>query len=180
MKNDLHLNNLFSIIRQLSKAFIFIAGIGIILPIFIGLIFGIPVEKILALIISTIVLQTWSSPVGIGLKIPPGVIMFVITCFALSLVLAIFEVLDAMAMTSPRVKTMLDKVEKKMGKYNVLYRYGALACFFIAMLPGLGLIATAIIAWLLRFNKLLSVISMVFAFFLVSFVVMLISLGILK
>ena len=91
--------------------------------------------------------------------------MLVITCFALSIVLAIFEILDALAMTSTYVKNLLDKTEQKMGKYTLLYKYGAFACFFIAMLPGLGLIATTIIAWSLCFNKWASVISIVFAFF---------------
>jgi hypothetical protein len=178
MIKEFHLDTYLVIARQLIRAFIVIVGIGIAIPLVSGFIFGIQPGKILALIISTVILQNWAFPVGLGFKIPPGIILLTMTCFALSVVLAIFEVLDTLAFTSPRIKSWLDKTQKKMGKYTFLYKYGAFACFFIALLPGLGLVVTAVIAWALRFNKWLSVFSIVFAFFLTSLLVMVLTLGI--
>jgi hypothetical protein len=174
-----HLEDIFTIFRQLSRVFIIVIGLGIAVPVITGLIFDINPGKILALVISTIFLQTWAPPVGIGLNIPPGVILMTMTCFALSIVLAIFEILDTLALTSPKIRSWLEKTEKKIEKYYFLYKYGAFACFFIALLPGLGLVVTTVIAWALRFNKWLSVFFIVLAFFITSLLVMSITLGIL-
>jgi hypothetical protein len=176
---ELHLDNFLVIIRQFIRVFVFIMGIGIAIPLVVGFVFGIPPGKILALTISTVILQNWAIPVGIGLKIPPGIILLTTTCFALSITLAVFEILDTLALTSIRIKSWLEKTEKKMEKYKILYRYGAVACFFIALLPGLGVVITAVMAWALRFNKWLSVFSIVFAFFITCLLVMLLTLGIL-
>jgi len=176
---ELNLDNFLVIARQFIRAFAFIMGIGIAIPLVIGFIFGIQTGKILALILSTVILQNWAAPVGLGFKIPPGIVLLTMTCFALSIVLAIFEILNTLALTSPRIKSWLDKTEKKVEKYKFLYKYGAFACFFIALLPGLGLVVTAVIAWALRFNKWLSVLSIIFAFFLTSLLVVLLSLGVL-
>jgi hypothetical protein len=174
-----HLNNFLVIIRKLFRAFILLMGIGIAIPLVIGMIFEIPPGKILALTISTIILQTWASPAGVGLKIPPGIILVTMTCVALSVVLAIFEILDTLALTSVRIKAWLEKTEKKVENYKVLYKYGVFACFFIALLPGLGIVITTVIAWTLLFNKWLSVFFIVLAFFIASLVAMSLTLGIL-
>jgi len=60
-----------------------ILGIGIALPLIIGFIFGIPSGKILALVASTLALQATASPVGVGLGLPPEIILAVMVCFAL-------------------------------------------------------------------------------------------------
>ena len=61
------MNKYFVILRQLARAIMIIAGVGIALPLIIGSIFGIPPGKILALIASTLALQATASPVGVGL-----------------------------------------------------------------------------------------------------------------
>jgi hypothetical protein len=172
-------NKYLAILRQLAKALMIIIGIGIALPLIIGYIFGIPPGKILALIASTLALQATASPVGVGLDLPPGIIMGVMICFALGMVMGIFEILDTMALTSPKVKGWLDKTEKKMSKLKKFHKYGAFACIFISWIPGLGLYSTPMIAWILRWNKWLSILCTIFGFSIVTVFFMLLALGIL-
>jgi len=173
-------NKYLLILRQLSKALTIIIGIGIALPLIIGYIFGIPLGKILALIGSTLALQATASPVGVGLDLPPGIIMVVMICFALGMVLGIYEILDTMALTSPRVKGWLDKTEQKMSKLKKFHKYGAFACIFISWIPGLGLYSTPMIAWVLRWNKWLSILCTVFGFSIVTVFFMLLTMGIIS
>lgn len=109
-----------------------ILGIGIALPLIIGFILGIPSGKILALIASTLALQATASPVGVGLGLPPEIILAVMICFALGMVMGIYEILDTMALTSPSVKGWLDRTEQKMSKLKKFHKYGAFACIFIS------------------------------------------------
>jgi Putative small multi-drug export protein len=174
----LHVNKYFTILRQLAKALMIIIGIGIALPLIIGYISGITPGLILALIAATLALQATASPVGVGLGLPPAIIMAVMICFALGMVLGIYEILDTMALTSPKVKGWLDKTEQKMSKLKKFQKYGAFACIFISWIPGLGLYSTPMIAWVLRWNKWLSIICTVFGFSLVAAFFMLLTLGI--
>ena len=86
-----------------------IVGIGIALPLVIGFIFGIPEGKILALIASTLAMQATASPVGVGLGPPREIILAVMVCFAFAMVMGIYEKLNTMALTSPKIKGRLDK-----------------------------------------------------------------------
>jgi hypothetical protein len=173
-------NKNLAILRQLAKALTIIFGIGVALPLMIGYSFGIPLGEILALIGSTLALQATASPVGVGLGLPPGIIMVVMICFALGMVLGIYEILDTMALTSVRVKGWLDKTEQKMSKLKKFQKYGAFACIFISWIPGLGLYSTPMIAWVLRWNKWLSITCTVFGFSIVTIFFMLLALGILN
>jgi len=176
---DFTVNKYLVILRQLAKAIMVIVGIGIALPLIIGFIFGIPPGKILALIISTLALQATASPVGVGFGLPPGIIIAVMACFALGMVIGIYEILDTMALTSPKVKGWLDKIEGKMGKLQKFHKYGAFACIFLSWIPGLGLYSTPMIAWVLRWNKWLSIICTVVGFSIVAIFFMLLTMGIL-
>ncbi|MCX6698951.1 MAG: small multi-drug export protein [Methanomicrobiales archaeon] len=174
------MNRYFFILKQLSRAIMIIVGIGISLPLIIGFIFGIPSGKILALIASTLALQATASPVGVGLGLPPEIILAVMVCFALGMVMGIYEILDTMALTSIRVKGWLDKTEQKMWKLKKFNKYGAFACILISWIPGLGLYSTPVIAWVLRWNKWLSILCTIFGFSIVTIFFMLLAMGILK
>jgi len=173
-------NKYFVIMRQLARAIMIIVGIGIALPLIIGFIFGIPPGLILALIASTLALQATASPVGVGLGLPPEIILAVMVCFALGMVIGIYEILDTMALTSPKVKGWLDKTEKKMGKLMRFHKYGPFCCIFISCIPGLGLYSTPMIAWILRWNKWLSIIFTVLGFAIVTVFFMLLTMGIIS
>ena len=170
----------YSILRQLSKAIIIILAVGIAIPLVIGYIFGIQPGKIFLLITSTLALQATAAPVGVKLNLPPAIILAVMGLFAVGMVVGIYEILDTLALSSVRVKKVLDKTEQKLSKLKRFQKYGGFACLFISSIPGLGLYSTPIIAWILRWNKWLSIVCTIIGFILVSIVFLLISLGLLK
>jgi uncharacterized membrane protein len=172
-------SRLIIIFRQMMKAFFFIVFFGLAIPLLIGIVTAIPEGQILALVSSTFFLQATASPVGVGLKMPPAVILTVMTSFALGMVLGILEICDTFAQTSEKVRNWLKKVENKMQKAKILYKYGSVSCMFISWIPGLGLYSTPVIAWLFRWKRLPSVLFTVLGFFLVSVFFLLLSMGII-
>ncbi|MBP1929202.1 putative membrane protein [Methanolinea mesophila] len=167
------------IFRQILKAFFFFFIFGLAIPLFIGVIAGVPVGVIVALISSTFLLQATASPVGVGMGLSPAVILSVMTSFAVGMVLGILEICDTFAQSSEKVRNWLDKVEKKMQKVKIIYKYGSISCVFISWIPGLGLYSTPVIAWLFRWKRLPAVFFTVLGFFLVSLGFLLLSEGLI-
>lgn len=167
------------IFRQMLKALFYIVFFGIAIPLLIGIIAGIPESQIIAMVSSTFLLQATASPVGVALGLSPTVILVVMTSFALGMVLGILEICDTFAQTSEKVRNWLKKVENKMQKAQVIYKYGSVSCMFISWIPGLGLYSTPVIAWLFRWKRLPSAFFTVLGFFLVSVFFLLLSMGVI-
>lgn len=171
-------SRLIIIFRQMVRAFFFIGFFCLVLPLLIGIIAGIPESQILAMVSSTLLLQATASPVGVALDLSPAVILSVMTSFAIGMVLGILEICDTFAKTSEKVKKWLDKVETKMQKAKIFYRYGSISCVFLSWIPGLGLYSTPVIAWLFRWKRLPTVFFTVLGFFMVSIFFLLLAMGI--
>ncbi|HUU76603.1 MAG TPA: hypothetical protein VMW63_11045 [Methanoregulaceae archaeon] len=168
------------ILRQMFKSLAYIIVLAIGVPILIGLAAGIPAGVMLGFVSSTALLQATASPVGVGLDLPPAVILAAMTSFALGMTLAIFEICDTFAKTSERVQQWLEKVEKKMQKVTIIHKYGVISCMFISWIPGLGLYSTPVIAWLFRWNRIPAAIFTVFGFFLVALAFLLLAEGVIQ
>ena len=88
------------ILKKLSKAIIYFVIIALVIPLIVGSITGTSIASLLTLISSTFVLQAGAPLLGVGLGISNPVIIITMFCFALGMVLAVFEICDSLSETS--------------------------------------------------------------------------------
>jgi predicted Na+-dependent transporter len=159
------------VIRSISKAaiYFFIFAVGI--PLVLGLLAGLSSTQILTLITSTFLLQAASPPVGLAMGLSTPGILFILACFAIGIVLAIFEICDSLAASSDRVRKWVDNIEEKTRKYPQIQKYGPVTCIGIAWIPGVGLYGTPIIAWILRWKRIPALFFTVCGFVIAAFFV---------
>jgi hypothetical protein len=162
---------------QIGKilASVFLIAIGI--PLLLGMLLEIPLTSVLSFIGSIAVFQALAAPVGVILDFEPWVVLTIMTAFAVGICLAIWELLQTFALTSDRVSRWVARVEQKMQEHQALHRYGPVSCIMIAWIPGIGLYGTPAIAWILRWDRIPSVIFTVTGFFLASLLMMIIAEG---
>ena len=141
------------IIKKLSKAIIYFVVIALAIPLIVGSVTGTSIASLLTLITSTFVLQAGAPLLGVGLGISNPVIIITMFCFALGMVLAVFEVCDSLSETSERVQKWLEKMEKASAKYPQLQKYGVISCFFIAWIPPFGIYGAPVFAWLMNWKR---------------------------
>src|SRR5512137_1120639 len=79
---------------------VYLIGIGVILPILIGVIAGIPGGVTLSFVLSAFALQAASPPVGLALGIPVPLILVMLGCFAVGVVLGIYEICRTLGASS--------------------------------------------------------------------------------
>ncbi len=162
------------------RAAILVPFFLLILPLGLGLIFGIAPPLMLSLIGSTLLLQAAASAVGLGLGIPPLLVLVLTTSVAVAVMLAMLYTLDIFAQQSRRLQDWVRRVDERMQKYTVLKRYGVLMLIPIIWIPGIALYGTPIVAWILRFNRQLSIVAMVAGWTVASVVVMATALGLVS
>lgn len=160
------------VLKQLSKALLIFIGFAVVVPLAIGAVSVIDSAQVLTLITSTFVLQAAAPPVGLAIGLSPAAILLIMACFAIGIVMAIFEVCDGLAASSERVRKWIDKLGKITDKYPVIKKYGAISCLFIAWIPGVGVYGTPVIAWVLKWKRLPSVIFTVTGFVIAAFFVL--------
>ena len=161
-----------SILKKISFALLMFFICGVAIPVIIGAIFGIPAGQILTLIASTFVLQAAAPPVGLAIGLNPPAILVIMGFFALGIILAIFGICDGLAASSTRVRGWIDRLAKKTEKYPQIQKYGAVSCMFIAWIPGVGLYGTPVIAWILKWKRLPSIIFTVTGFLIAAIFVL--------
>src|SRR5690606_27821232 len=128
--------------------------IALPVPSILGAVFGVSPARILSLIASAFILQAAAPPIGLALGFSAEGILLLMAFFAMGVVVAILEVCDGMAMSSERVKRWIDNIGKKLDKYPVIRKYGAISCIPIAWIPGLGLYGTPVVAWMLGWKRI--------------------------
>jgi len=147
-----------TIVMKLFRAILFFAAFAIAIPIIFGALFGIPAASIIGLVGSTLLLQAAAPPIGIALGLSAPAVLVVMACFALGMILAIFEICDSLSESSIRVKNWLGKVGKTSAKYPQIQKYGPITCIGIAWIPGIGLYGTPVIAWILGWKRLYAIV----------------------
>jgi len=151
---------------------LYIVGIGIILPVIIGVVAGFPAGIILSFILSAFALQAAAPPVGLALGLPVSLILAILACFAVGVVLGIYEICRTLGASSKRVSAFIEKVEKKTEKYPMIRKYGPITCIMIAWIPGIGLYGTPVISWMLGWKRIPSVICTAAGFLIASIFVL--------
>ncbi|HPW09798.1 MAG TPA: hypothetical protein PK154_01655 [Methanoregulaceae archaeon] len=158
--------------RRFFRILVSIVGIGVILPVIIAVIAGFPAGIALSFILSAFALQAAVPPVGVALGLPVWLILVILTCFAAGVVLGIYEVCITLGASSKRVSSFIGKVEQKTAKYPIIRKYGPITCILIAWIPGIGLYGTPVIAWMLGWKRIPSVICTAAGFLIASLFVL--------
>lgn len=162
---------------QIGKILASALLVAIGLPLTIGTISGIPLAAVLSFLGSIAALQALAAPVGVILDIEPWVVLSIMASFAVGVCLMIWESLQTFALTSERLARWTAKVEERMRAHQSLHRYGPAACILIAWIPGIGLYGTPVIAWILRWERIPSVIFTVSGFLLASLLMIVLAEG---
>lgn len=152
------------ILKHLSKALLLFIGFAMAIPLLIGALSGMDSAQVLTLITSAFVLQAAAPPIGLAIGLSPLAIIVIMTCFAIGIVMAILEICDGLAASSARVRNWIDKLGKITDKHPIIKKYGALSCLFIAWIPGVGVYGTPVIAWIMKWKRLPSIIFTVAGF----------------
>ncbi len=156
------------ILKELSKALVFFFIFIVVLPVLVGVVENIPPANILSYIASTFILQAAAPPLGGPLGISRMVILTIMASFAVGIILVILELCGSLALTSRRVSGWIENIGKQMEKYPVTKKYGAISCILIAWIPGIGLYGTPIIAWILGWNRILTILFTTIGFVLAA------------
>ena len=159
------------IVRFLTRFFwilLYIVGMGIILPVIIGVLAGFPAGITLSFTLSAFALQAAAPPVGLALGLPVPLILTILACFAVGVVLGIYEICRTLGASSKRVSAFIEKVEKKTEKYPMIRKYGPVTCILIAWIPGIGLYGTPVISWMPGWKRIPSVICTAAGFLIAS------------
>jgi arsenite transporter len=142
-----------TIIKKLLRAILYFVVIAVAIPLILGSLTGTSAGGILSLISSTFVLQAGAPVVGVALGISNPMIIITMFCFALGMVLAVFEICDSLSSSSVRVQNWLKKIEKASEKYPQLQKYGVISCFFIAWIPPFGIYGAPVFAWIMNWKR---------------------------
>lgn len=157
---------------RFSRILLFLVGIAIIVPILIGLIVGIQAGITLSFILSAYALQAAVPPIGIALGLTAPIVLVFLACFAVGVVLGIYEICRTLGASSKRVSAFIGKVEQKTEQYPMIRKYGPVTCVLIAWVPGIGLYGTPVISWMLGWKRVPSVICTAAGFLIAAVFVM--------
>ncbi|MCK8518582.1 small multi-drug export protein [Methanoculleus sp. 7T] len=164
-------------LRQAARALAALFLFATLLPLVLGLVLGIPTAQVLALISSTVVLQANAAFVGVGMGMHPAAVLVIMTLVEVGSVLAIYFICDAFAMQSARVRNMLRRTEEKMQKVPLLEKYGAVTLIVLPAMPIVGLYSSAVIGWILQWDRGLSLLFITIGWVAVTVFLILVALG---
>jgi uncharacterized membrane protein len=177
---DMESTGIVVFLGRISRALLIIVIFAIAIPSLLGIVLAIPVARLYSLVFSTLILQATAVAVGLGAGLSPALVLAVMTSFAFGMVLAIYEILDTFYDQSERVRNWVDRIEVKAKKFTILDRYGIYSLIFLSWIPGLGLYACPVIAWMFRWEKVRAVLLITLGFFLASVGMMLGALGLVR
>jgi hypothetical protein len=123
----------------------------LILPLIPVLVFGYPLMPTLAMIGSSLIIESTAAPVGIALGLSPLFVFFVLVCTEAGIFLCLYDIFDTLGHSSPRVAQFLEKSRQYAhGSANV-ENYGILALVPCEIL--IGVYANAPLAWVLGWRE---------------------------
>lgn len=132
----------------------------LLFPCVIGLFGGFSLAEVLGFILSILLLQGLAPAAGIGLGFPVYLLLPLVVSVAAGVIIGIYRVCDLFSAKSPRVAKQIDKVRALMDRHKVLRSYGDLMLVPIMWAPGFGLYGTPVVAWILQWRGLRSVLLM--------------------
>jgi len=149
-----------------------------ILPCLIGLLGGIPLLEVLGFIISILILQGLATAAGIGLGFPVGFLVPLMISVAAGVIIGIFRICDLFSERSQPVARQIGKIKELMESHRALSTYGEFMLIPIMWIPGFGLYGTPVVAWILNWRGLRSVLLMLTGWLIACLFVLTMTAGI--
>ena len=132
----------------------------VILPCLLGMLGGLSLIAILGFIASIFVLQGLAAAAGIGLGFPPLLLIPLMISVAAGIILGISGICDLFSGRSQRVARQIGRVKVLMDRHQALRTYGEFMLVLIMWIPGFGLYGTPVVAWILHWSGLRSILLM--------------------
>lgn len=171
---------LFTWLWQASKVILVVVIFTLLLPLLLGFALSVPSGAVLSLVSSTLILQANAVFLGVAMGLHPAMILAVMTLVEVGAVLAIFETCDTFAIQSARVRAMLAKTEKKMQTMKILSKYGVYTLIILPTFPIIGLYSSVVIAWILQWDRRLSLLFITLGWIGICLVLLLAALGVIR
>lgn len=138
------------------------AFLALVVPFLLALLLGIRSDHLLALLGSTLLIESGAPVAGVALGLPPGVVLVLVCSVALGVVLLIFTLLDTLDAESPRVSNLIELVQRRYIRSKILQTYG-----IYGLVPGMVILGVWIcppIAWLVGWDRKRAVLLMMIGF----------------
>jgi hypothetical protein len=149
-----------------------------VLPCAIGLLGGFPVAEALGFILTICILQGLAAAAGIGLGFPAVHLIPFMLSVAAGIILGIYRICDLFSERSRRVASQISRVRDLMERHQALSTYGEFMLIPIMWIPGFGLYGTPVVAWILHWRGLRSVLLMLTGWLLACLFVLTMTAGI--
>jgi hypothetical protein len=130
--------------------------LALVIPLGTALLLALPTMTTLALIGTTFVIEYGAAPVGIGLGLPPLFVFFVLSCVALGVMIALFDLFDSIGDHSERVQRFLERSKKRADNSAILAKYGIYG--LVPLVLTLGFYVCPPIAWVLGWDRRRSIV----------------------
>jgi hypothetical protein len=163
-------------VEHLGGAVIKFILVAIALPLLPALAFRESLASTLALMTSTFVIEYGAAPIGIGMRLHPLYVLFVLTCIAAGVTLFMFDIFDMMGEHSERVARFLQHAGERAGKSKILSTYGIYS--LVPFVMTLGFYACPPVAWVFGWSRHKSILMIMTGYVAISVVMVLISVGI--
>lgn len=150
----------------------------LLIPLYIGVLSGATVSSILALVSSTLIFQAAAAAVGLRLGLPPHSVLLIMTTIGLGVMILILEITDLFSGTSPRIASMLQRINERTRDITLLRRYGLVMLVPVIWIPGIALYGAPLVAWLFQWRRDLSLLCMFFGWTLAIISVIAAAIGI--
>jgi hypothetical protein len=150
----------------------------VVVPSLLALLPGINPDHLLALIGSTLLIESGAPVAGVALGLPPGVVLVLVCSVALGVILLIFALLDTLDAESPRVSNLLERVQQRYTHSKTLQTYG-----IYGLVPGmviLGVLVCPPIVWLVGWDRKRAVLLMMAGFTIAAAGTLAIATGLLR
>ncbi len=133
---------------------------------------------VLGFIASILILQGLAAAAGIGLGFPALHLIVLMISVAAGIILVIYRVCDLFSERSARVAGQIGRVKDLMDRHQALRTYGEFMLIPIMWIPGFGLYGTPVVAWILHWRGLRSVLLMLAGWLLACLFVLTMTEGI--
>jgi hypothetical protein len=150
----------------------------VVLPCSIGLLGGFPLVTVLGFIVSILIFQGFAAAAGTGLGFSPFLLLPLMISVAAGIFLSIYRVCDLFSERSQRVARQIGRVKELMDRHQALRTYGEFMLVLIMWIPGFGLYGTPVVAWILHWRGLRSILLMLTGWLIACLAVITMTAGI--
>lgn len=138
----------------------------LVIPLTVALLLTYDTMSTLALIGTTLVIEYGAAPFGISLGFPPLFVFFILSCVALGIIIALFDVFDSISDHSERVRKFLDRSKKRADASTILSRYGIYGLVVVVLT--LGFYICPPIAWVCGWDRKRSILFTMTGYCIIS------------